>query len=222
MSVMLKINLGCGLDAPAGWVNIDNSPNARLAKRPFLRYLAHKAGLLSDMQYQILWPQNIVTLDVCNGLPYADSSASVVYCSMLIAEMPLQDGRELFREVYRILAPGGVFRVLTSDLRAFAREYLDALEAVNRAPRDVAPATRFLRRVGLGHERGLTRLERLAKGSADRRSRQWVYDEDSLRASLAEVGFQCETRGFRESRIADIAEVERHDFTDVVCLECTK
>jgi hypothetical protein len=34
----IALNLGCGLSIAPGWINIDNSPNARLAKYPRLRW----------------------------------------------------------------------------------------------------------------------------------------------------------------------------------------
>lgn len=39
---LFKLNLGCGLVAPDGWVNIDSSYNARLAKYPKARKLLSK------------------------------------------------------------------------------------------------------------------------------------------------------------------------------------
>lgn len=178
--------------------------------------------MLSRAEFETRWPLNIVTLDVCRGLPFSDGAAAYVYSSMLIAELPREDGLALFRDVCRLLSPDGVFRILTTDLEILAREYLAGVERTHTPLTDGAPATRFLRRVGLGSERGPTVRQRLVWGATARRSRQWVYDEQSLTAALSDAGFRCERKGFLDSAIPGIEDVERHPFTDVLCLECTK
>ncbi len=214
----LRINLGCGLDAPSGWINIDNSLNAKLAKRPALRLLLHKVGLLDRAHYEVPWPTNIMTVNVCRGLPFGDGTAACVYSSMLITEMPLTDALSLFRDVHRVLRPGGVFRVVTSDMRAFAREYLAALDSSNGGGPD--NSTTFLRRLGFGHERPRSWRERLM--FSGRKLREWVYDEQSLHAYLSRCGFTCQVKRYRDSAIDDVAAVETHEFRDVICLECVK
>jgi predicted SAM-dependent methyltransferase len=39
MTVPVKLNLGCGLHCIEGWVNVDNSLNAKLSKYPLLKFL---------------------------------------------------------------------------------------------------------------------------------------------------------------------------------------
>lgn len=41
------VNLGCGLTAPEGWVNVDRSPNVILSLIPLVKQLMRRAGLLS-------------------------------------------------------------------------------------------------------------------------------------------------------------------------------
>ena len=47
---LLKLNLGCGLAAPDGWVNLDSSYNAFLAKCPKLRNFLKKFKILPSLQ----------------------------------------------------------------------------------------------------------------------------------------------------------------------------
>src|SRR4029077_9096433 len=63
------INLGCGLSTAPGWINIDNSPNARLAKYPWVRWTLWKIGILSDLHYSVNWSDSIQTYDLKKTLP---------------------------------------------------------------------------------------------------------------------------------------------------------
>ena len=63
------VNIGCGLSIAPGWINIDNSPNARLAKYPPLRWMLWKAGVLSENHYRVEWPDSILINDVRRELP---------------------------------------------------------------------------------------------------------------------------------------------------------
>ena len=77
----IALNLGRGLSIAPGWINIDNSPNARLAKYPRLRWTLWKLGILSDFRYSVNWDRPIKIHNLKKGLPYADSSIDYVYTS---------------------------------------------------------------------------------------------------------------------------------------------
>jgi len=55
---MILLNLGWGIHAPDGWVNIDRSPNLLLDRLRFAKPILHKAGVLSDA-HMVSWPRNI-------------------------------------------------------------------------------------------------------------------------------------------------------------------
>ncbi len=60
----IRLNLGCGLQAPSGWINVDGSWNARLAKYPLLRRALFWFRLLPADKVEIPWSPSIVTHDV--------------------------------------------------------------------------------------------------------------------------------------------------------------
>jgi SAM-dependent methyltransferase len=125
------INLGCGLSAAPDWINIDNSPNARLSKYPLLKRLLWKLGVLSNPHYNVPWSRSIEVHDLKKPLPYADSSIDYVYTSHFLEHLSHDDGQKLIGEVFRVLKPRGLVRVVVPDLAIGARHYVghDAIES---------------------------------------------------------------------------------------------
>ncbi|MGA9768321.1 MAG: methyltransferase domain-containing protein [Blastocatellia bacterium] len=167
------VNIGCGLTIAPGWINIDNSPNARLAKYPLLRWTLWKLGVLSDRHYRVEWPQSILIHDVKKMLPFAGSSIDYVYTSHFLEHNSLDDAQRLMTDIFRILKSGGVLRVVVPDLAIGARLYLEALRA---NPDNSKAAAVFLDWMQLSRP-----------GVRD--PHLWMYDVPSLSAMLIESGF---------------------------------
>src|SRR3982750_1744217 len=71
------LNLGCGdaaITDDEAWINIDNSPGARLAKYPWLKWTLWKGGILTDRQYRVNWHPSVVVADLNKGLNDEDNS----------------------------------------------------------------------------------------------------------------------------------------------------
>lgn len=113
-----KLHLGCGTITPDGWINVDGSWNARLAKHPLLRKMLAAASILSRDQSHVPWNPKIITRDVRRPLPYSADSFDAIYASHLLEHLYLDEGRRLLRECFRTLRPGGVLRMVVPDLRA--------------------------------------------------------------------------------------------------------
>lgn len=96
----LKLNLGCGPNAKPGWVNLDLF-NSR-----------------ADFQYDLRRP-----------FPLPDACCSLIYSEHLFEHFEYQEGLALLRESCRLLAPGGVLRVVVPDMPAIFKAYLDRDEA---------------------------------------------------------------------------------------------
>jgi predicted SAM-dependent methyltransferase len=167
------VNIGCGLSIAPGWINIDNSLNARLSKYPPLKWMLWKLGLLSDRHYRVEWPDSILIHDVKKKLPFADSSIEYVYTSHFLEHNPPDEARRLISDVFRVLKPGGVLRVVVPDLALGARRYLDALKEDSK---DSKAALEFLDWLQLNKP-----------GMRD--PHRWMYDAPSLSSILVESGF---------------------------------
>lgn len=97
------VNLGCGTHYHAAWINLDVNP------------LAKDVGLL----------------DLNRPLPFIDDSVDVVYLSHVIEHFAFEDGKRVLGDIFRVLKPQGVIRIVTPDLESLARSYLERLhEAV--------------------------------------------------------------------------------------------
>ena len=60
---------------------MDNSPNARLSKIPYLRWIIWKSGILSNQHYNVKWPQNIIVRELTKPLPFQSTSIDFIYNS---------------------------------------------------------------------------------------------------------------------------------------------
>jgi predicted SAM-dependent methyltransferase len=87
------LNLGCGAQPIAGFVNIDREPGGD------------------------------VVLDVTAGLPYADNSIDGIYSEHFIEHLSQGEGAALLRECRRVLRPGAAVRVATPDLDEIVQRY---------------------------------------------------------------------------------------------------
>ncbi|HET9144252.1 class I SAM-dependent methyltransferase [Actinophytocola sp.] len=121
-----------------------------------------------------------VRLDVCQPLPFAGDCVDWAYSEHLIEHVPLLGAIAWLTEVRRILAPGGLLRLTTPDLRRYIESYL----------------------AGGGFFAGYR--ERLrARGTPAMPDRlafmvnhifyfwdhRWIYDADELRYVLGRAGF---------------------------------
>jgi len=98
------LNLGCGRRVRPGWQNVD-----AVASAPSVQ----KHNLLE-------------------GIPYPDNSFDVAYHSHLLEHFPRKDAPQFLKECHRVLASGGILRVVVPDLENIVRNYLRALEFAKR------------------------------------------------------------------------------------------
>lgn len=94
------VNLGCGSHFHPDWVNVDMVPSSP-------EVLAH---------------------DLRTRLPFDDACFGVVYHSHVLEHFKRAHATAFMRECFRILAPGGVIRVVVPNLEVIARLYLQYLE----------------------------------------------------------------------------------------------
>jgi predicted SAM-dependent methyltransferase len=155
----LKLNLGCGENVKAGWLNVD------LFKET------------ADLR-----------LDLREPLPFADNSVAFIYSEHVFEhlaypcihdamgwtlEMPgaPSEAMQLLRESHRVLVPGGVFRVGVPDAQRAATLYARG-EFERWGPPWVDTPMHFLNYV-------------FRQG----REHKYAYDEDTLGHLLMAAGF---------------------------------
>jgi SAM-dependent methyltransferase len=94
------LNIGCGGRYHKHWINLD---------------------LASSSEHVIAW-------DLRRPIPLPDASVPFVYSSHMLEHLRPEDAETLMRDVYRVLAPNGIARIVVPDLAKLARWYLEALE----------------------------------------------------------------------------------------------
>ena len=152
----LKVHIGCGGQELPGWINVDNYP--------------------APLAINLNW-----------GLPLPDRSASYVFLSHLLEHLfyPVQSG-QLLAEVKRVLAPGGIVRIVVPDIEQCIKAYVDQNEEFFAArrrhwtwlPTETTNLESFLAYAGAGPTPG-DLFEHHKFG----------YDFDTLRRCLERAGF---------------------------------
>lgn len=197
------VQYGCGFSTADGWLNFDSSPTLRIERIPAIGSAV--SALLSGNRQR--FPSVVRYGDICKGLPLADASVLGCYASHVLEHLSLEDMREALANTFRILAPGGTFRLIVPDLQGRANRYVAA--AGNASP---DAAVQFVRSTLLGQERRpqtpLQYLRHLVGGSMH----LWMWDLHSMSAELSRAGFvhirRCE---FGDAADPMFAKVERKD-----------
>ncbi len=66
--------------------------------------------------------------DVTRGLPYADASFHTVYARRVLEHLTFEEAERFMSEVFRVVKPGGLCRIVVPDLEEISRYYLSSLE----------------------------------------------------------------------------------------------
>jgi len=209
----LRLNLGCGLRTHPDWVNVDGSWNARLARHPLFRKVLCYLHLLTAEKASVQWSRDVFIHDIRKPLPFPDCSADVVYASHVLEHLYREQAEKLALESFRVLAPGGIVRIIVPDLHAMIREY------EGDSPfGELSPAKKAISPADLLNERLLMRspspprnsfLLRVYEAWEDFHSHKWMYDEQSLTDLLRSAGFvDLAGRDYADSSIANIKDIE--------------
>lgn len=205
-----KLHIGCGLNTPADWLNVDGSWNAWLSvKAPFVRRI---------MDFLRLAPANLLhvdrtgvdmVFDVRRPLPFADNFFRYVYASHLLEHLHFSEAVTLLHECWRVLAPGGIARFMVPDLNDMAGRYL----AGECGEDGTLPADVFMRNLSVRSKTPLRGIfpYRIYSALKDFHSHKWMYDAASLIAHMREAGF-ADVREMQvgESAIPGIVGIEKN------------
>lgn len=103
---MKLLNIACGMRFHEDWINIDFSANSPLIRKT----------------------------NILGGLPFDQASIDVAYSSHFLEHLAPEQAQALLNDVFRILKPGGILRVVVPDLENICREYLKKLDEVSENP----------------------------------------------------------------------------------------
>ena len=117
---MIKINLGCGARPFVGkeWVNVDSGIDFDM--------LRAKKGPFSDAPD---YGEDTITVigDALN-LPFPDNYADYLESQDMVEHLPFYLQPALYKEMFRVLKPGGELRVSTVDFSSLARIWLEEVD----------------------------------------------------------------------------------------------
>lgn len=207
------VQYGCGLCAPAEWVNFDASPTLRIQKMPIL-------GWLLKSHLNTTFPANVRYGDIVKGLPIDNDSCEGLYCSHILEHLALDDFRRALKNSYKVLKKGGVFRCVVPDLEVFARQYLSSLDQGN-----TEASIEFM---GIHTHTGIAERHRGLKGWMTllfgNSHHLWMWDNHSLKKELEAAGFvsirACHYHDSEDPMFMLVEDVGR--FKDAVTIECRK
>lgn len=144
-------------------------------------------------------PKGDVTLDLREGLPFRDGSVQLIYSEHTFEHFYREhDGPFLLTECYRCLQPGGRIRITVPDGAAFIDYYVGRLDAAT---------TEALRST---HARFHgTRMDVVNSGFRWKHQHFYMYDEETLRQLLEEVGFvEVQRQEFRQSYLDQLGRLD--------------
>jgi len=225
-----RLHLGCGLNTPEGWIHVDGSWNAWVAKYPLLRKALKAIHLLPAELEAITWNPDILIHDLRKPLPFRDNYFNSIYASHVLEHLYLEEAKVLLSECVRVLLPEGVLRIVVPDLRSIIEEYMGDgslrnltkdVEAMNRADR---LNKRLLFRTPEARPGNL--FYRVYTSLKDFHSHKWMYDAESLIYFLEKAGLiKVREREFLESQIAGIEKIEKRESVmngEGICVEGLK
>lgn len=173
MNQSLYVQYGCGFSASSGWRNFDASPTLRFERLPLISRLYAKNASP--------FPDNVEYGDIIRGLPVALKSCKGVYCSHVLEHLALTDCRIALLNTYKILQPGGIFRLVLPDLEFYLNQYQ------NDPSKDAAIT--FMRETSLGHEQRLRSLRQYLISLFGNSQHLWMWDYKSIKSELEVAGF---------------------------------
>jgi len=148
---MLKLNIGCGTDYKDGWINIDNNSDHNITK------------------LDLNW-------DLRNPLPFKDNSVDFIFNEHFFEHLTTDEAQITFKDLMRVLKPGGVMRIAMPDLEVVVDTYLNI--PLNKDP--------VIKTYGLDFIK--TRAEWMNM-SFRWWGHKWLYDWEELQRRLEEAGY---------------------------------
>jgi SAM-dependent methyltransferase len=207
-----KVNLGCGPNAPPGWLNIDGSWNAWLSNRTYLHKMLKTIGVIGRNNSGAQWNVRPLVHDLTKPLPFKTNSVAVIYGAHVLEHLYFADAQRLLGECLRVLRPRGVIRLVVPDLRSMVTSYLKNKNGGSLSPsKGIAAADELNEMLGFRSRTPPTGnpLFKFYSLWKDFHHHKWMYDSDSLIRHIETAGFiAVSERAYLQSEIPGIEEVE--------------
>jgi predicted SAM-dependent methyltransferase len=182
----MKLNLGCGSLRPIGWTNTDSSLNANIQKIPLIG--KQIAKIFNPIEYE---SENFIYMNLNKRWSYENDSVDVVYASHLFEHLTLNSTDVFLKEAYRTLKPGGVIRIVVTDLYKICKKYISEFENNNFE----GTSTDFIMWAINMHHEGQYGNPRFIKKiflewQGYPHQHKFMYDDKSLSNKLTQFGFK--------------------------------
>lgn len=205
----IKLNLGCGSQVVADWINVDYFIGARLSRIPGFSWLNKKIKL-----FDLEWDENIFIHDLTTKLPWEKETVDIIYSSHTLEHFDKKQGELFLSECYRVLKKNGIIRIVVPDLKGFVEHYLKGEILAEDFVQDLYV---------LYEETGDTLLKKkLAPWF--RYPHKCMYDTPSLIRIMSNLGFTINySKQPFESEIPNINNIELEERTrEAVIIESRK
>ena len=165
---MRNYHIGCGYTIGKSWINYDSSLIALLDKFPFLNlfFRFNKEKFPEEIKYG-----NIVKNKLCDN-----NLADNIYCSHVLEHVSLYDGKKILKNIYDMLKPNGVLRIIVPSLESRIDKYNKSKDA-----------NQFMESLGCvnkNENKSIFEKLRFLFGGA---RHKWMYDKNSLLEELTEA-----------------------------------
>ena len=151
------------------------------------------------------FPANVRPGNIVRGLPVPDGSATGVYASHVLEHLTRDEFDVAIKNTYRILKPGGIFRLIVPDLEGRCRRYIALLEQSDANANDWLMVACHL---------GMAKRPDSLLGSASlllgRSIHLWMWDFLSMRQALEDAGFTS----VRRCQLGDSSDPMFNDVED--------
>lgn len=117
-----KVNLGCGLHCSSDWLNIDGSltsllgTNMTLLNKVIYKVAGSSAYYSFNDFNEVIKNKKLYWRDLTDKIPLTDNSIDIVFSSHFLEHLTKIKGEQFLNDIYRIMKPGGLVRILVPDL----------------------------------------------------------------------------------------------------------
>jgi SAM-dependent methyltransferase len=199
------LHIGCGLNAPQGWENIDASPSLKVSKIPMLgRYIL-------SLNRGPNWSATVRYGDIARGLKHGVDSCDLVFAAHVLEHLSLADFHTALKNIHSYLKPEGIFRFIVPDLKQYVDDYINRHADSASSGR---AAIEFMQESLIGHMGSRKSLNRRLREVFSNSRHQWMWDKPSLLSALSQQGFrdarQCHYGDWSDPRFGSVEKKENY------------